>query len=257
MSFPATTPRQSAFLGHILVAVGACFLTVAIFGSAIFLIYRIYHKYQLRAQVREVVASLENRTPEELAETATEVRRRPKMARLILPEVLHSLRNSRSERQQYSTIQVLRFFVADEEVEVEIEKTLFRLRRDSRATVAAAAVEALGDLQPPEHAAAILGKVLADAQAESVTPAAVDEACAALIRLGEVGRLAIEPHLPGLSVDRRVWLVRYIDRNGGKQRTAWLELLLRDAEARVRAAAETALRPQSGSQKTTAAPDQA
>jgi len=234
----SSSPRQG-LLGHILVAFGACALTVAICGSTIFLIYRIYNRYQLRAQVREVLVSLPNRTPEEIETRAAQVRARPKMARLVLPEVLHTLRTSRSEDQQYATILVLRHFVDNKDV----EKALFRLRRDTRATVSAAAVEALTAVQPPERAAAILGQMLDESETSPLTPAAIDEVCAGLVRLGEIGRRTMEPRLARLSVDRRLWLTKFVDDRAGGDRVPWLTLLLRDPDDRVRNAARAALQP--------------
>lgn len=241
MNLSVRSSPQHGLIGHILVAIGACALTVAICGSGVFLIYRIYTRYQLRAQVREVLASLPNRTPEEIEERAAQVHARPKMARLVLPEVLHSLRSSGSEQQQYATILVLRHFVDNKEV----EKALFRLRRDGRATVSAAAVEALSDLRPPERAAAVLGQMLDEAETSPLTPAAIDEVCAGLVRLGEIGRQAMEPRLAKLSVDRRLWLTKYVDHRAGGERVPWLTLLLRDPSERVRNAARAALHQRS------------
>ncbi len=122
-----------------------------------------------------------------------------------------------------------------------VERALFRLRRDSHEGIAAAAVEALGDLLPPDHAAAVLGRCLDDVASRSVVDAAVDEACAGLYRLGEPGCREMKNRLPLLSVDRRIWLVGYAMETGGPQRRGWLEMLKSDAAEAVQAAAEEAL----------------
>jgi hypothetical protein len=187
------------------------------------------------------VTSLQNRTPEELAERAAEVKSHPKVARLVLPEVLKSLRDSKSEQQLCSAIRVLRVFLDQRQV----EKALFRLRYDGRENVAAAAVEALGHLRPAEHAADVLGRCLGDMETVPVMDAVIDEVCAGLFRLGEAGRSQMEQRLPLLSVERRVWLVGYVmewGRNGGRP---WLEMLLLDDDIHVRSAAEEALRSMS------------
>lgn len=223
--------------GHVLVAVGACVLTVAIVGSAVFLAYRAYEREQLGSRVREVVESLQNRTPAELAAKAAQVRAHPKLAQLVLPEVLRSLRDSQSERQQCSAIEILKTFLDQRPV----QKALFKLRRDSRERVAGAAVAALAEVQPPQRAAEMLGQCLDDVPARGIDDTVIDEACAGLVRLGEPGRAEISKRLALLSADRRVWLVGYVQQATGAERRAWLEMLRGDADERVRAAAEQAL----------------
>lgn len=242
---PTSGPRDG-FWGHLLVAVCACVLTVAIAGSAVFLVYRLYVQREMRSHVRTVVESLQNRTPEELAQRIEDVKARPKLASLVLPEVLKSLKDSKSEQQQCSAIEVLRVFVNHQQV----EKALFKLRRDSREGVAASAVAALGDLQPPERAAEVLGRCLDDADGGRVVDAVVDEACAGLLRLGEPGRLALQKRLAVLSVDRRLWLVGYACEAGGPHRQAWLDMLLQDTDERVRMAAQRAQADSTGRKET-------
>lgn len=232
---PAT--EQGGVAGHVLVAACACVLTVAIVGSAAFLTYNIYSRLTLRSQVRSIVASLQNRTPDELAQKAAQVKDRPKVARVVLPEVLKSLRDSTSEQQQYSAIQILQVFVDHKRV----EQALFQLRRDGRERVAAAAVRALTGLQPPQRAAAVLGRCLDDVKSHGVVAAVVDEACAGLYRLGPSGREEMQGRLSSLSVDRRIWLAGYVGSEGGPQRRAWLEMLRSDGDEKVRAAAERRL----------------
>ncbi len=168
---------------------------------------------------------------------AAQVKASPKLTRLVLPEVLRTLRDSKSEQQQCSAIRILRAFVEDKSV----ERALFRLRRDGRESVAAAAVEALAGMQPPERAAAALGRCLVPLEADPVVDSVIDEACAGLFSLGKVGRLEIEERLGLLSADRRVWLVGFVSRQGGSHCRAWLEMLRRDGEDRVREAAGRAL----------------
>ncbi len=235
--YPTVGGWRSSLLGHVLVAACACALTVAIAGSGAYLAFQIYRRHTLSTQVRDVVASLQNRTPGELAEQAARVKAKPKLARLVLPEVLASLKDSRSEQQQYSAIQILRAFLNH----ARVERALFRLRQDGRETVAAAAVEALSELSPPEHAAEVLGRCLGDTENSTFVGAAVDEACAGLLRLGDIGREEMENRLSVLSVERRVWLVGYVQEKGGMQRRAWLQMLLLDADQRVRGAAAEAL----------------
>ncbi|MBN2561454.1 MAG: hypothetical protein JXQ75_11050 [Phycisphaerae bacterium] len=237
-SVASLSTRHGSLWGHVLVAACACVLTVAIIGSAAFLTYRVYSRYRMQAQVRSVVASLQNRTPDELAEKAAQIRAHPKVARLVLPEVLKSLRHSRSEKQQCSVIQILKVFLDDRHV----EQALFHLRRDSREDIAAAAVEALGNLEPAERAADVVGRCLDDVKTHAVVDAAVDEACAALVKLGEAGRREMEKRLAVLSVDRRVWLVGYVCEAGGTERDEWLKMLRSDGDERVRTAAAAALR---------------
>jgi hypothetical protein len=165
------------------------------------------------------------------------VKKRPKAARVVLPEILRSLRQSKSEQQQCSAIQLLSAFTEYKQV----QKTLFRLRKDPRESVAAAAVQALGDAEPAERTVAMMGRCLEDAKAGAVVDAVVDEACACLYRLGEVGRKEMQRRLPMLSVGRRVWLVGYVDAMGGPGHKAWLDMLRNDSAEEVRAAAEQAL----------------
>jgi hypothetical protein len=234
----STSPEKRGSLGgHVLVASCACLLTVAIVGSAVFLAFRVYDRYRWGTQVQNAVASLQHRTAEELAELAAQVKASPKLTRLVLPEVLRTLRDSKSEQQQCSAIRILRAFVEDKSV----ERALFRLRRDDRESVAAAAVEALAGMLPPERAASALGRCLDPLEADQVVDSVIDEACAGLFSLGKVGRLEIEGRLPLLSADRRVWLVGYVSRQGGSHCRAWLEMLRRDGENRVREAAGQAL----------------
>jgi len=229
--------KRGGAWGHVLVAACACLLTVAIVGSAAFLTYRIYDRHQWRIRVRSVVASLQNRTPEELSEKAAQVKASPKLARLVLPEVLKSLRDSKSEQQQCSAIRIMQVFVDHKSV----EKTLFRLRRDGRESVAAAAINALANVQPPEHAAEVLGRCLDDVKTRMVVDAVVDEACACLYGLGEAGLHEMRKRIPLLTVDRRIWLVGYVRDKGGPHCRAWLEMLQADSEERVRKAAGDAL----------------
>lgn len=218
---------------HVLVSLSACVLTVAIVGSGVFLVWRSYEQRQLKIRVQKIVSSLQNRTPEELDAHAALLRARPRLARFVLPEIIKSIRTAASEEQQCAAIRVARAFLDDE----RIEKTLFALRVDYRERVAATAVEVLSALQPPQRAVRVMGQCLVDATAD----AAVDEACAALYRLGPAGREEMARRLEALSVGRRVWLVGFVASITAPEQRAWLEMLESDDSARVRNAAAAAL----------------
>jgi hypothetical protein len=228
--------RQAGFWGHVLVSASACLLTVSIFGSAAFLIYRVYDKQQTRAKVRDSIASLENRTPEELAEHVARLRERTKLAEIVLPELATALGQNRSEQQVCAAIALSRAFVDHR----RIEGALFKLRRDPRESIASAAVSALAELQPKEKAAAALGQCLEGADAGEVGPAVIDEACSGLIRLGDAGLAEMQKHLGKLTPDRRVWIVDYLLSSGSPHRAKWLEMLGKDADPKVQTAAREA-----------------
>lgn len=228
-----SSKQNGGVWSHVFVSLSACILTVAIVGSTVFLIWRIYEHRQLKSRVQKIVSSFQNRTPEELRAHAALLRAKPRLARHVLPEIINSIRNPTSEEQQCAAIQVASAFLDDK----RIEKTLFRLRKDYRERVAAAAVVVLADLKPPHRAAGVMGRCLVDARA----PAVVDEACAALYRLGEPGRAEMQQRLSGLSVGRRVWLVRFVSAIPDPQRQAWLRMLQSDPEERVRIEATAAL----------------
>ncbi len=225
--------RSSDLWGHVLVSLCACVLTVSIVGSIVFLAWRVHDRRQLKARVKTFVSSLEDRTPEELATRANRLKAHPKVARFVLPELSKSIAGARSEQQQWSAIEVSRAFVAEEEV----QRTLMGLRGDLRERIAAAAVRALSEIEPSEHAAELMGQCLADAR----TGAAIDEACAALYRLGAVGRQEMKKRLSDLPVGRRIWLVGYVDWKGGPNRRGWMTMLAADQDVAVRGAAAEAL----------------
>ncbi|HWL93013.1 MAG TPA: hypothetical protein VNT79_05730 [Phycisphaerae bacterium] len=227
-------PRQQGGLwGHLFVSICACLLTVSIVGSAAYLVWRVVDRRQIRDRVEAFVASLESRTPEELAERARSLKQLPKVARHVLPEIIRTIRQSKSENRQRAAVEISKAFLDND----AIVKTLSALAADPRETIAAAAVEVLSELQPPQRAAEIVGRCLRSA----TTAAARDEACAALHRLGEPGRREMEKGMGGLSIGRRLWLVRYVDAAGTPNRAAWLALLKADAAEQVRTAAEAAL----------------
>jgi len=229
----STGSGPSDLWGHVLVSLCACVLTVSIVGSAVFLVWRVHDRRQLKARVKTFVSSLEDRTPEELAARANRLKAHPKVARFVLPELSKSIAGARSEQQQWSAIEVSRAFLANKKV----RKTLLGLRGDLRERIAAAAVRALGETEPPERAAELMGQCLADAR----TGAAIDEACVALYRLGEVGRKEMSKRLSDLPVGRRIWLVGYVDWKGGPGRRDWMKMLAADEDSAVRGAATEAL----------------
>ncbi len=224
---------DSGFWSHALVSLGACVLTVSIVGSIVFLGWRVYDRRQLTARVEAFVSSLQNRTPEELADRAESLRAHPKVAKYVLPRLMRSIATEGSDRQLSAAITIARAFVDDKDV----EENLFQLRVDMRETVAAAAVAALGEIEPPEHAAEVMGRCLVDARAG----AAVDEACAALYRLGDAGLNEMKARLSSLPVGRRVWLAGYVGATKTDSQRTWLAMLSADPEQRVRAAAAKAI----------------
>lgn len=228
--------KSGGIWGHMLVSASACLLTVSIVGSGVVLAYKGYRRYELKTKVHTFIDSLENRTQEELDDRAAQLRDRPKLAEHVLPELRRTLAGAESERQLCAAIEISRAFLQNQ----RIEKALFELRRDGRECVAAAAVHALTALQPPEHAAEVLGNCLEGAEAGLVVEAVVDEVCAGLFTLGEPGLQQIRNRLSNLPADRRVWLVGYVNTVGGPHRTEWLKMLQTDSDPAVRAKVEEA-----------------
>lgn len=225
--------QKAGFFGPMLVATTACILTITILGSIGILGFRFYERWQLKERVREFVSGLQNRTPEELAEKAEQLKEHPKVAKFVLPQIRAAIANSPSEQQQWSAIRVAEAFIH----EPSMEKSLFRLRSSPRERIAAEATRILSLVKPESRAAERLGRCLMDAKCGAVQ----DEACAGLIRLGDVGRLEMQKHLNSLNVGRRLWLVRYVNEKGGANRDAWLQMLANDEDKTVRAAATHAV----------------
>jgi len=238
---PPSAPRGGAW-GHIIVSASACILTVSIVGSAVFLVHRIYARYELRGKIREFLASLENRTPQELEERALKLKERPKLMDQMLPELSQTLRAARSEQQLCAAIQISRAFLGHK----RIRDALFELRADGREGVAAAAVSALGKIDPPDQAAQILGRCMEDVPAGAIGPAALDQLCAGLYSLDAAGLETMKKHVTKLSIDRRIWLAGLVSQLEGPGRRPWLDMLAADADPRVKAAAELAQRPSAG-----------
>lgn len=225
--------------GHFLVSASACILTVSIVGSGVFLVNRIYTRYEFRSRIREFLGSLENRTQQELEQSAAKLQERPKVVEQMLPELTATLRSARSEEQLCAAIRISRPFLGHK----RIREALYELRADGRERVAATAIETLGGIEPPEQACEVLGRCLDDVSAGVLGPAATDRLCASLFELGTPGLSEIRSRLAKLSIDRRVWLVGYVATIGGPHRQAWLEMLKGDTEPRVQAAANQALAP--------------
>jgi hypothetical protein len=223
--------------GHVLVSASACVLTVSIAGSAVFLTHRLYSRHELRGKVRAFIASLENRTPQELADRVAQLKQRPRLTPHLLPEVTAALRRSRSEQQLCAAIQISRAFLDHKRV----VDALVDLRGDGREIVAAAAVGVLAELAPAERAASVLGQCLADAPAGGVGASAIDAACAGLYQMGGPGLAEAKRHLPGLTIDRRIWLAGYVHHAAGPHRRTWLEMLAADPDERVKGAAQRLL----------------
>ena len=231
-----TAKREGVWLGDVLVAACACLLTVAILGSGVYLTWKLLERRAVNTSVRSFVSSLQNRSPGELEERAAELKKKPKVAKYVLPEIRRTLRTANSEQQMCAAIQIARTFVDDR----SIRRALVRLRNDEREAVAAAAVEALGGVDPPELAASLLGECLTGESDTTMSPAVIDEACAGLIRLGPAGRAEMQKRLASLSVDRRVWIARYLKEADVRDRSDWLALLRSDGDEKVRNAAQEA-----------------
>lgn len=222
--------------GDVVVAACACVLTVAVVGSGVYLAWRIYDRRQITTQLRAFIASLQNRTAEELQEQAAQLKAKPKLARYVLPELRKALRTAGSEQQVCAAIQIAREFADDAKVRL----ALFRLRHDPRESVAGSAVEALSRASPPEEAARLLGECLKPGGETPIHATVVDEVCGGLVGLGEAGRREMERQLADLTVERKVWLVRYIVATDPPDRGTWLKMLESDQDEAVRSAAKLA-----------------
>ena len=152
----STIGGRDGLWGHVLVGLSACVLTVSIVGSIAYLSFRPYDRFAYRDRVRAFVSALQNRTHDELDEVTRQLLQKPKLARYVLPEVLKSIRNRSSERQQVAAIRVSVAFLDKN----RIRTALFELATDPRENVAGAAVESLAQVQPPERAADFLGQCL-------------------------------------------------------------------------------------------------
>ena len=231
------TKRNGRWGGELLVATCACLLTMAIVGSAVYLTWRVYDRHALSMRARTFVSSLRNRSPEELREHVAQLKALPKVAKYVVPEINRSLRQANSEEQMCASIEVAKAFADD----AGIRRRLFRLRSDTRESVAGAAVEALSWVEPPTEAAGLLGECLVTSGDAEVHPAVVDEVCGGLVRLGPVGLAEMQRRLSLLSVERRVWLVRYLEAVRPVNHKQWLDMLAGDAEEDVRSAARAAM----------------
>lgn len=225
--------KQGGWIGAFVVAATACVLTVTILGSIGILAWRFYDQRQLQNRVRDFVSSLQNRTPEELAERAASLKERPKVARYVLPEIQMAIASAPSEQQQWSAIRVAEAFIEHP----PIQASLFNLRASPVERVAAEATRVLSRVRPEARAVELLGDCLADARSGAV----VDEACAGLVRLGDAGLAEMKTRLSDVSLGRRLWLIRYVNEKGGAAREPWLQMLSRDEDKAVRAAALAAL----------------
>jgi len=217
--------------GDVLVAASACILTISIAGSAVYLGYRAYDKRVQQARVDVFVNSLEHRSVAELATDAEQLRGKPKLAKYVLPRILSSIRTENDERRQIASIRIAWAFLDN----LKVRRTLLDMRRSSRESVAAAAVDALAHISPPAEAAEWLGRCL-----DVSTGAVIDAVCAGLVSLGDVGRSEMRSRMAQLSVDRRIWLAGYVTAQPIDDRDKWLDLLAQDAEPRVREAVEAA-----------------
>jgi hypothetical protein len=225
--------RRGGWVGAALVASTACVLTVTILGSIGILGWRFYDRRQLQERVRTFVSSLQNRTPEELAERAESLKERPKVARYVLPEIQRAIVAAPSEQQQWSAIRIAEAFIEH----TPIQDSLFELRASPLERIAAEATRVLSHIEPESRAVEKLGHCLNDAQCGAVR----DEACAGLIRHGDAGLAEMKSRLDTLKVGRRLWLVRYVNEQGGSARSSWLQMLAGDNDKTVRDSAIAAM----------------
>lgn len=232
-------PPRSGPWGHILVAASACALTVSIVGSAVFLTHRAWSRYELQGKIRDFLISIENRTPDELQQRLDQLGDRPKLVEQMLPELMETLRNPRSEEQLVAVLHIIKPFMKH----TRVINALVQARSDRRERIAAAAVDAIAKIDPPTRAADLLGQCLDDATGGTVGPAAVDRACAGLFDLGRDGMDVARTRIGKLSVDRRVWIVKYVNEVGGPYRSAWLDMMAADADERVKLAVAAARAP--------------
>jgi len=224
------TPRKGIG-GDILVAASACILTISIAGSAVYLGYRAYDRRVQQERVDAFVNSLEHRSAAELAADAEQLRSKPKLAKYVLPRILSSIRTENDERRQIASMRIAWAFLDNQKV----RRTLHDMRTSSRESVAAAAVEALAHIMPPDEAAKALGDCL-----DVGTGAVVDAVCAGLVSLNEHGRTVMNQKLGQFSIDRRVWIAGYIASHPVDDRDKWLNLLAADPDSRVRDAVDAA-----------------
>lgn len=246
---PTGSHRPGGIWGHVLVSVSACVLTVSIVGSAVVLVYKGYQRYELKTKVRNFIDSIENRSPQELAERSAELRDRPKVARYVLPELRRTLAGARSEKQLCAAIEISRGLLNHSSV----ERALFELRRDGRESVAASATSALANLEPPSRAAEVLGECIKGGATGEVGEAVIDEACAGLFRLGDNGTEVMKKHVDQLSADRRDWLAKYVVSVGGPGCDAWLRMLGKDPASFMKTATTQSPTSAPGASELTAA----
>jgi HEAT repeat protein len=222
---------EKTFWAHLAVAAAACALTLSIVGSLAFFGVRYLRDLNDREKILLFVGSLEHRTPEDLAEVAQQLQRRPGVARRVLPAVLASVSRTESARRQLAAIRLCRVFVDDPRV----ERALFQLRHSPSDLVAGQAVDALRDIRPPQRAAEKLVQCL-----DAASPAVVDVVCVGLLDLGEQGVAALAEVTSRLSLERRIWLSGLIAEHAPTGAIDVTAHLLQDDEVRVRRAATEA-----------------
>ncbi|MFO0972661.1 MAG: HEAT repeat domain-containing protein [Phycisphaerae bacterium] len=220
-------PRRD-WIGHLVVGVVACALTVSIVGSLSYLIINYWQGRGEQQRVNDFIASIEHRTPDELAYVVQQLRRRERVADRLLPMILAAAERGGSERQRLAGVRLCAQFVD----RPRVERLLFDLRRANSETVAANAVAALAKIAPPAQAAARLVECL-----DVSTPAVVDVVCDGLVGLGEAGVDGLRSLRDKVDADRRLWLVGLIGERRPRAAMVMLDPFLGDPDARVRARA--------------------
>lgn len=227
MESPPAAPRRE-WVGHLLVGLVTCALTVSIVGSIAYLVINRMRLTEHDRRIRDFVGSMENRSRDELSYAVQQLRTHEKVADRVLPMILQAAERGGTERQRLAGVELAAEFVSRERV----EKLLFDLRRSTSETVAARAVAALGRLQPAERAADRLLLCL-----DVSTPAVIDVVCDELAKLGEPGLTRLHGQLDKLDTERRLWLAGLLAERRARGAGRLLEGLLGDADGRVRARA--------------------
>lgn len=221
LSLTDVQPRESRLKAALL----AFALTVSILGSLGYLAFRRLEESQEEARVRAFVEGLTFRSQAELHEGVEFLLERPALARRVLPVVVQRARRAElPATTRLAAVRVAREFVRREP---RIARALFRLRESPDEYVASEAVLALGEVQPPEDAAELLGQCLTG----NVSPSVVDAACDRLIRLGLPGRQALAARIDRLSAERRAWIMGLVSDRGLSDASAWVQLLLSAPES--------------------------
>jgi len=221
-------------MGPIFVMLASTILTITILGSAVYLGVRFYEKKRREREIQNFVQALPNRSPAELAEQARELQQRKGVQQYLLPEIRRTMLAGQTEQQRWSAVRISEAFLESKGV----RKTLSRIAAFPQERLAAEATRVLSRAQPPELAAELMTNCLKNA----ICPAVVDEVCAALYDLGEVGFNSITQCSDELSVGRKLWLVRYVsEQERSESQQKWLAWLSKASDDAVQQAARDSI----------------